>query len=142
MSNVSTSENSLFAGCSVFDRFCLYFALLSLLVFCAVLLIKEHHTTVVTVANVWNQFMIYLYCTYEDFIYGDTNPSNQILWWVLCKENFQVEELRVMNNDQEGQTLKLGDVTPRLTLHISNKYKNLSLGMPSHLTPTILIPSK
>ena len=61
----------------------------------------------------------------------------------LCvKRNFQVEELRVMNNDQEGQTLKLGDVTPRLTLHISSKYKNLSLGMSSHLTPTILIPSK
>ena len=41
-----------------------------------------------------------------------------------------------MNKDQEGQTLKLGDVTPRLSLPISNKYKNLSLGMPSHLTPT------
>ena len=38
----------------------------------------------------------------------------------LCvKRNFQVEELRVMNNDQEGQTLKLWDVTPSLTLHIS-----------------------
>ena len=58
------------------------------------------------------------------------------------KRIFQVEELRVMNKDQEGQPLKLGDVTPRLTLHISNKYKNSSLGMPSHLTPTILIPSK
>ena len=32
-------------------------------------------------------------------------------------QNFQVEELRVMNNDQEGQLLKLGDVTPNLTLH-------------------------
>ena len=86
--------------------------------------------------------MICLCCTYVDLIYGDTNPSNQVLWWVLCKENFQVEELRVMNNDQEGQTLKIGDVTPRLTLHISCKYKNSSLGMPSHLTPTILISSK
>ena len=60
----------------------------------------------------------------------------------LCKENFQVEELRVINKDQEGQPLKLGDVTPRLTQHISNKYKNSSLGMPSHLNPTISIPSK
>ena len=58
------------------------------------------------------------------------------------KRIFQVEELRVMNKDQEGQPLKFGDVTPRLTQHISNKYKNSSLGMPSHLTPTILIPSK
>ena len=86
--------------------------------------------------------MICLCCTYEDFIYGDTNPSNQVLRWVLCEENFQVEELRVMNKDHEGQTLKFGDVTPRLTLHISNKDKNSSLGMPSHLTPTILISSK
>ena len=31
-------------------------------------------------------------------------------------------------------------IMPGLTLHISNKYKNSSLGMPSHLTPTILIP--
>ena len=53
-----------------------------------------------------------------------------------------MEELRVMNKDQERQTLKLGDVTPRLTQHISNKDKNSSLGMPSHLTPTILISSK
>ena len=53
-----------------------------------------------------------------------------------------MEELRVMNKDQEGQPLKLGDVTPRLTLPISNKYKNSSLGMPSHLTRTIFIPSK
>ena len=36
----------------------------------------------------------------------------------MCEENFQVEELRVINKDQEGQTLKLGDVTPKLTLHI------------------------
>ena len=36
----------------------------------------------------------------------------------LCvKRNFQVEELRVINKDQEGQKLKLGDVTPNLTLH-------------------------
>ena len=70
--------------------------------------------------------MICLCCTYEDLIYGDTNPSNQ----VLCEENFQVEELRVINKDQEGQPLKLGDVTPRLTQYISNKYKNSSLGMP------------
>jgi len=58
------------------------------------------------------------------------------------KRIFQVEELRVMNKDQEGQPLKLGDVTPRLTQHISNKYKNSSLGMPRHLTSTILITSK
>ena len=58
------------------------------------------------------------------------------------KRIFQMEELRVMNKDQEGQTLKLGDVTPRLTLHILNKYKNSNLGMSSHLTPIILIPSK
>ena len=58
------------------------------------------------------------------------------------KRIFQMEELRVMNKDQEGQPLKLEDVTPRLTQHISHKYKNSSLGMPSHLTPTILIPSK
>ena len=38
-----------------------------------------------------------------------------------------------MNKDHEGQTLKLGDVNPRLTLHISNKYKNSSLGMPSYM---------
>ena len=43
-----------------------------------------------------------------DFIYGGTNPSNQVLCRVLCKENFQVEELRVMNKDQEGQPLKFG----------------------------------
>jgi hypothetical protein len=42
-----------------------------------------------------------------------------------------VEELRVMNEDQEGKTLKLGDVTHGLTPHISNKYKNSSLGMPN-----------
>ena len=35
----------------------------------------------------------------------------------FCVKNFQVEELRVMNKDQEGQKLKLGDVTPKLTLH-------------------------
>ena len=36
----------------------------------------------------------------------------------LCvKRNFQVVELRMMNNDQEGKTIKLGDVTPKLTLH-------------------------
>ena len=58
------------------------------------------------------------------------------------KRTFKVEELRVINKDQEGQKLKIGDVTPSLTLHISSKYKNLSLGMPSHFTPTILIPSK
>ena len=58
------------------------------------------------------------------------------------KRIFQVEELRVINKDQEGQSFKLGDVTPRLTLHISNNYKNSSLGMPSHLTPIILITSK
>ena len=58
------------------------------------------------------------------------------------KRIFQMEELRAMNKDHEGQTLNLGDVTPRLTIHISNKYKNSSLGMPSHLTPTILITSK
>ena len=58
------------------------------------------------------------------------------------KRTSKVEELRVINKDQEGHTLKLGDVTPRPTLNISSKYKNLSLGMPSHLTPTILIPSK
>ena len=57
-------------------------------------------------------------------------------------ENFQVEELRVINKDQEGQPFKLRDVTPKLTLYISNEYRNLSLGMPSHLTPTTLIPSK
>ena len=28
----------------------------------------------------------------------------------FCVKNFQVEELRVMNKDQEGQTFKLGDV--------------------------------
>ena len=52
----------------------------------------------------------------------------------MREENFQVEELRVINKDQEGQTLKLGDVTPRLTQHISNKYKNSNLGMskPPH----------
>ena len=110
--------------------------------FVVVLLIKEQNITLVTVVNVLNQLIICLCCTYEDLIYGDTNPSNQVLCWVLCKENFQVEELRVMNKDQEGQPLKLGDVTPWLTQHISNKYKNSSLGMPSHLTPTILIPSK
>ena len=33
----------------------------------------------------------------------------------MCEENFQVEELRVINKDQEGQTLKLGNVTPKLT---------------------------
>ena len=117
LSNVSASENSLFTGCPIFDRFCLYFALLSLLVFCVVLLIKEKYTTIVILANVYNQLMICICCTFEDFIYGDTNPSNQVLWWVLCEENCQVEELRVMNKDQEGQTLKLGDVTPKLTLH-------------------------
>ena len=37
----------------------------------------------------------------------------------LCvKRIFKVEELRVINKDQEGQTFKLGDVTPKLTLHI------------------------
>ena len=46
------------------------------------------------------------------------------------KRIFQVEELRVINKDQEGQPLKLEDVTPKLTLHISNKYKNSSLGIP------------
>jgi hypothetical protein len=35
-----------------------------------------------------------------------------------------VEELRVMNKDEEGQTLKLGDVIPGITPHISNNYKN------------------
>ena len=36
----------------------------------------------------------------------------------LCvKRIFKVEELRVINKYQEGQTLKLGDVTPKLTLH-------------------------
>ena len=61
--------------------------------------------------------MICLYFIYVDLIYEGTNPSNQVLCWVLCKENFQMEELRVMNKDQEGQKLKLGDVTPKLTLH-------------------------
>ena len=31
------------------------------------------------------------------------------------KRIFLVEELRVINKDQEGQTLKLGDVIPKLT---------------------------
>ena len=70
------------------------------------------------------------------------NPLIKFYDELCVKRTFQVEELRVINKDQEGQTLKLGDVTPRLTLHISSKYKNSSLGMPSHLTPTILIPSK
>ena len=36
----------------------------------------------------------------------------------LCvKRNFKVEELRVINKDQERQTLKLGDATPKLTLY-------------------------
>ena len=36
----------------------------------------------------------------------------------LCvKRTFKVEELRVINKDQEGQTLNLGNVTPNLTLH-------------------------
>jgi hypothetical protein len=48
----------------------------------------------------------------------------------MCEEKFQVEELKVINKDQEGQTLKLGDVTPGLTPHISNKYKNSNFGMP------------
>ena len=47
------------------------------------------------------------------------------------KRIFQVEVLRVINKDQEGQPLKLGDVTPIVTQHISNKYKNSSLGMPN-----------
>jgi hypothetical protein len=54
---------------------------------------------------------------------------------VLTRVSYsQVEELRVMNEDQEGQTLNLGDVTPGLAPHISNKYKNSSLGMsnPPH----------
>ena len=48
----------------------------------------------------------------------------------FCVKRIFQEELRVMNKDQEGQPLKLGDVTPRLTQHISNKYNNSSLGMP------------
>ena len=52
----------------------------------------------------------------------------------MDEENFQVEELRVINKDQEGQPFKIGDFTPKLTLHISNEYKNLNLGMPSHPT--------
>ena len=104
LSNVSASENSLFTGCPVFDRFCLYFALLSLLVFCAVLLIKEHYTTVVTIANVKNKFMICFCCTYVDLIYEDTNPSNQ----VYDEINFKMEELRVMNKIKRDKNSSLG----------------------------------
>ena len=121
LSNVSASENSLFMGCPVFDRFCLYFALLSLLVFCVVLLIKEQCTTILILANVYNQLMICFCYTYKDLIYGDTNPSNQVLWWVMCEENFQVEELRVINKDQEGQTLKLGDAKPPHSNHLDTE---------------------
>ena len=60
----------------------------------------------------------------------------------FCVKKFSSGRVEGDEQDQEGQKLKLGDVTPRLTQHISNKYKNSSLGMPSHLTPTILIPSK
>ena len=52
LSNVSASENSLFTGCPVFDRFCLYFALASLLVFCVVLLINEQYEAIVILVNV------------------------------------------------------------------------------------------
>jgi hypothetical protein len=76
------------------------------------------------------------------FNYGGTNHSNQ----VLCEKNFQVEELRVMNEDQEGQTLKPRDVTPGVTPYISNKYKNSNLGMPNpahsnHLDHQVSKPS-
>ena len=55
--NFSQSKNQIkrviiVIRCPVFDISCLYSALLSLLVFCAVLLIKEHYITIVTVANV------------------------------------------------------------------------------------------
>jgi hypothetical protein len=64
----------------------------------------------------------------------------------MCEEKFQVEDLKVINKDQEGQTLTLGDVTPGLTLHLSNKYKNSSLGMPkpphsNHLDYQVSKPS-
>ena len=51
-----------------------------------------------------------------DLIYVDTNPSNQVLWWVLCKE-LSGGRIEGDEQDQEVQTLKLGDVTPKLTLH-------------------------
>ena len=41
----------------------------------------------------------------------------------MCEENFQEEELRMINKDQEGQTLNFVDVTPRLTLHTSEDAK-------------------
>ena len=56
LSNISASKNSLFTGCSVFDRFCLYFALLSLLVFCAVLLIKEQAEDGIRDSPEWLEF--------------------------------------------------------------------------------------
>jgi hypothetical protein len=64
----------------------------------------------------------------------------------MCEEKFQVEELKVINKDQEGQTLKLGDVTPGLTPHITNKYKNESLRIPklphsNHLDYQVSKPS-
>ena len=104
LSNISASENLLFSGCPVFDRLCIYFALLSLLVFCAVLLIKKHYTTIVTVGNVYNQFMICLCYTYVDLIYEGTNPSNQ----VYDEINFKVEELRVMNMIKRDKNSSLG----------------------------------
>ena len=78
--------------------------------------------------------MICFCSTYVDLIYEGTNPSIKFYDELCVKRTFQVEELRVINKDQEGQTLKLEDITPRLTLHISNKYKNSSLGMskPPH----------
>ena len=98
--------------------------------FCVVLLIKEQCKIIVILANVYNKLIICLCCTYGDLIYGDTNSLIKFYDELCVKRTFQVEELRVINKDQEGQTLKLGDVTPRLTLHISSKYKDSSLGMP------------
>ena len=45
--------------------------------------------------------MICLCCTYEDLIHEDTNPSNQVLCLVLCKENFL--SVRVEDDQQRSR---------------------------------------
>ena len=64
------------------------------------------------VANVYNQLMICLCCTYEDLIYGDTKPSNQVLCWVLCKENFSSGRVEGDEQRSRGTTTQAWECYP------------------------------
>ena len=113
-------------GLFCFDRFCLFFCILSFTVFCVVFLLHKVSVAVVDVPK-----CCLCLChgwTWEFFIC--TNPLMRITMSFGVKEVFKGQERGWYDEINKSEKPKLGDSPHGSPQHTLRRLKHLSLGMP------------